>query len=59
MSGLKQFLRIDPDGPDGTFLPATVHDASDTPIEGAANPLGYTAYMAPTAGIFTAGRLGL
>lgn len=55
MSGLKQFLRIDPDGPDGTFLPTTVHDASDTPIEGAANPLGYTAYTAPTAGIFTAG----
>jgi uncharacterized protein len=55
MSDLKQFIRIDANGPDGTGLPATVHDPSDTAIAGATDPLGYTAYTAPTAGIFTAG----
>src|ERR1700735_4760259 len=55
MSDLKQFLRIDANGPNGTGLPPTIHDPSDTPIAGATDPLGYTAYTAPTAGIFTAG----
>jgi uncharacterized protein len=55
MSDLKQFIRIDANGPEGTGLPPTVHDPSDTPIAGAKDPLGYTAYTAPTAGIFTAG----
>src|SRR5260370_6488343 len=58
MTELKQFVRIDSNGPDGTGLPATVHDPSDTAIAGAERPLGYTAYTAPTAGIFTAGRFG-
>jgi uncharacterized cupin superfamily protein len=55
MTELKQFIRINLNGPDGTGLPATVHDPSDTAIAGAERPLGYTAYTAPTAGIFTAG----
>ena len=55
MNDLKQFIRIDANGPDGNGLPATVHDPSDTAIAGAAHPLGYTAYTAPAAGIFTAG----
>src|ERR1700722_20811121 len=55
MSDLKEFIRIDANGPGGTGLPPTVHDPSDTAIAGATDPLGYTAYTAPTAGIFTAG----
>ena len=55
MSERKQFIRIDANGPNGAGLPATAHDPSDTAIAGAARPLGYTAYTAPSAGIFTAG----
>ena len=55
MSDEKQFVRIDLNGPQGAGLPPTVHDPSDTPISGAMRPLGYTAYAAPTPGMFTAG----
>ncbi|GEM_PF-1025139 len=50
----KKFLRVSRDGPDGLNLPPTVHDASDTIVEGAAHPLGYTAYTDPS-GVFTVG----
>ena len=54
MTANKQFVRIDANGPDGTGLRPTVHDASDTPIQGAAHPLAHTAYTDPS-GVFTAG----
>lgn len=54
MTSNKQFVRINANGPDGTGLRPTVHDASDTPIEGAAHPLAHTAYTDPS-GVFTAG----
>ncbi len=54
MTFQKQFVRIDANGPEGAGLPPTVHDASDTPVEGAKNPHGYTAYTDPS-GVFTAG----
>lgn len=54
MSSPKQFVRIEANGPDGNGLPATVHDRSDTPIEGAGHPVGYTAYTDPS-GVFTVG----
>ncbi len=54
MASYKEFLRIDAKGPEGAGLPPVPHDASDTPIEGAANPVAYTAYTDPS-GVFTAG----
>jgi uncharacterized cupin superfamily protein len=54
MSNLKNFYRIDAAGPDGTDLPAITHDPSDTAVEGACHPRGYTAYTDP-GGVFTAG----
>lgn len=54
MDGKKKFLRISRDGPDGLGLPRTVHDASDTAVEGAAQPRAYTAYTDPS-GVFTVG----
>ncbi len=54
MSGAKPFVRINAMGPDGAGLPLTVHDPSDTPIEGAREPRAYTAYTDPS-GVFTAG----
>jgi uncharacterized cupin superfamily protein len=57
-SGLKEnsagFIRINPRGPDGSGLPTTLHDASDTPLTGALNPHAYTAYLDPS-GVFTVG----
>jgi uncharacterized cupin superfamily protein len=50
----KQFIRIDSNGPDGNGLPRTLHDPSDTAIEGAREPRAYTAYTDPS-GVFTAG----
>jgi len=54
MSQAKQFVRIDPNGPAGRGLPSVSHDPSDTPMQGARHPSGYTAYTDPT-GVFTAG----
>ncbi len=54
MSSSEEFLRIDADGPDGGGLPPTVHDPSDTPVQGAQRPRAYTAYIDPS-GVFTAG----
>lgn len=54
MAAAKQFVRIDANGPDGAGLLPTVHDPSDTPIQGAAHPLAHTAYTDPS-GVFTAG----
>ena len=48
------FVRIDKNGPAGAGLPAIGHDPSDTPVEGARNPRGYTAFTDPS-GVFTAG----
>lgn len=50
----KQFVRIDPNGPLAQGLPSVSHDPSDTAIEGARYPSGYTAYKDPS-GVFTAG----
>ena len=50
----KEFVRINANGPDGAGLPDTVHDPSDTPVEGARHPRAYTAYVDPS-GVFTAG----
>lgn len=54
MSNTKEFVRVNADGPDGQGLPTISHDPSDTPIEGAKNPQGYTAFTDPS-GVFTAG----
>lgn len=54
MTFKKQFLRIDANGLDGTGLRPTVHDMSDTPIQGATHPVAYTAYTDPS-GVFTVG----
>jgi uncharacterized cupin superfamily protein len=54
MDGKKKFLRINRDGPDGSGLPRTVHDASDTTVDGASQPRAYTAYTDPS-GVFTVG----
>jgi uncharacterized cupin superfamily protein len=54
MTAAKQFVRIDANGQDGMGLLPTVHDPSDTPIQGAAHPLAHTAYTDPS-GVFTAG----
>ena len=54
MGATKQFVRIDPNGPEGAGLRPTVHDTSDTPIDGATTPLAHTAYTDPS-GVFTAG----
>jgi hypothetical protein len=54
MTPPKQFLRIDANGPDGKGLLPTVHDPSDTAVEGATRPLAHTAYSDPS-GVFTAG----
>jgi uncharacterized cupin superfamily protein len=54
MSDNKQFTRINARGPDATGLPLMRHDPSDTAIEGATRPRGYTAYTDPS-GVFTAG----
>ena len=54
MTAVKQFVRINANGLDGAGLLPTVHDPSDTPIQGAANPLAHTAYTDPS-GVFTAG----
>jgi uncharacterized cupin superfamily protein len=50
----KQFVRINLQGPQGSGLPRTVHDPSDTAMDGAKDPHGYTAYADPS-GVFTAG----
>jgi uncharacterized cupin superfamily protein len=50
----KQFVRINLQGPQGSGLPRTVHDPSDTAVDGAKDPHGYTAYTDPS-GVFTAG----
>lgn len=49
-----RFFRVDPLGPQGSGLPATRHDPSDTPVHGAGNPHGYTAFADPK-GRFTVG----
>jgi uncharacterized cupin superfamily protein len=54
MNSSKQFVRIEANGPDREGLPTTVHDASDTPVQGAQHPHGYTAYLDPS-GLFSAG----
>ena len=54
MTAAKMFVRIDANGPDSLGLLPTVHDPSDTPIEGASHPTAYTAYADPS-GVFTAG----
>jgi uncharacterized protein len=54
MAAEKQFVRINANGLDGAGLPPIQHDPSDTPIEGAAHPVAYTAYTDPS-GVFTAG----
>lgn len=54
MNATKKFLRVNAAGPDGRGLAATVHDASDTIVEGARHPRAYTAYTDPT-GVFTVG----
>lgn len=54
MIATKQFVRIAANGPEGEGLRPTVHDKSDTPIKGAAQPLAHTAYTDPS-GVFTAG----
>ena len=51
---MKQFLRINSAGPAGKGLPATLHDVSDTIVEGASCPSAYTAYTDPS-GVFTVG----
>ena len=38
------FTRIDCNGENGAGLPSVPHDPTDTPIEGAGHPKGYTAY---------------
>lgn len=50
----REFLRINLRGPDGKGLPSIRHDKSDTAVEGATHPRGYTAYTDPS-GVFTAG----
>ena len=54
MSGSKTFLRVDATGPNGTGLPPTVHDPSDTALSGASDPRAYTFYTDPS-GVFTVG----
>jgi uncharacterized cupin superfamily protein len=54
MTYLKQFVRIDANGQNGTGLLPTVHDQSDTPVRGATHPMAHTAYTDPS-GVFTAG----
>ncbi len=54
MNGTKRFLRVNKAGEDGGGLPPTQHDASDTVVEGAAQPRAYTAYTDPS-GVFTVG----
>jgi uncharacterized cupin superfamily protein len=54
MTPVKQFVRINANGQDGIGLLPTVHDPSDTPVQGAAHPLAHTAYTDPS-GVFTAG----
>jgi len=49
-----EFVRINANGPDGRGLPATIHDDSDTALQGALCPHAYTAYRDPS-GVFTAG----
>jgi uncharacterized cupin superfamily protein len=49
-----EFVRINQRGADGLGLPATVHDPSDTVVQGARHPRAYTAYRDPS-GVFTAG----
>lgn len=49
-----EFVRINLRGPDGLGLPPTVHDPSDTAVQGAQRPRAYTAYRDPS-GVFTAG----
>lgn len=54
MHDAKEFVRVDANGPGSQGLPEISHDPSDTPIDGAQHPRGYTAYMDPS-GVFTAG----
>ena len=54
MNQAKQFVRIDPNGLEARGLSPVLHDPSDTPIDGARAPTGYTAYRDPS-GVFTAG----
>ncbi len=54
MTVSRQFLRVNVNGEFGTGLPSVQHDASDTIVEGAANPTGFVAYADPS-GVFTVG----
>ncbi len=55
MNGVKRkFLRVNSAGQDGLGLDPTTHDASDTIVEGAADPRAHTAYTDPS-GVFTVG----
>ncbi len=54
VSNKPNFFRIDANGECGRGLPNITHDASDTPVEGAGRPKGYTAFTDPS-GVFTAG----
>jgi uncharacterized protein len=54
VTATKKFLRVNAAGPDGRGLSPTTHDASDTIVEGAAQPRAHTAYTDPS-GVFTVG----
>src|SRR6185312_9545289 len=54
VSSPKQFVRVNPRGPDGQGLAPTTHEASDTALSGARNPRAHTAYIDPS-GVFTVG----
>ena len=55
MNGVKKkFLRVNSAGQDGRGLAPTTHDASDTIVEGAADPRAHTAYTDPS-GVFRVG----
>ena len=44
MNKVNTVTRINPDGENGQGLTPTVHDPSDTPVDGAQNPMAYVAY---------------
>jgi uncharacterized cupin superfamily protein len=54
MTTSQQFVRIDSNGPGGSGLQPTTHDASDTAITGATQPRAYVAYHDPS-GVFNVG----
>ena len=47
-------MRVDSRGPDGRGIPPTVHDSTDTALDGATRPCAYTFYTDPS-GVFTVG----